>query len=78
MMICLICWISSLEEAELHGQDCLKNCDFIFILMLSLSVFILLCHFDKTGLYVSAFSICYLIVIDLNLMLSFSIFAISL
>ena len=55
MMICLICWISSLEEAELHGQDRLKNCDFIFILMLLLSVFILLFFCYKSGLYVIAF-----------------------
>ena len=32
-----------------------KNCDFVFILMLLLSVF-LSSHCDKTGLYVIAFS----------------------
>ena len=66
MMIWLMCWISSLEKAQLHDQDHLKNCDFVFILMLSLSIFILLSHFDKIGLYVIAFSFCYLIVINVT------------
>jgi len=39
MMIWLMCWTTSFEEAELWPGSP-KNCDFVFILLLSISVFI--------------------------------------
>jgi len=77
IMIWLMCLISSLEEAELHDQYRLKNCGFILFCCYRFP-FLFVSHFDRLGLYVSVFSICYLIVIDLNLMLLLSVFVISL
>ena len=75
MRIWLMCWISSLEEAELHDYDRLKNCDFVLFLCYRFQF--LLSHCDRPELDVITFSFCYLMMIDLDSMLSLSVFAIS-
>ena len=66
MMIWLMCWTTSFEEAESLGRDRLKNCELVFILFLSLLVFV--CYLIVIELdFVLSLSVfvCYLIAMKL-------------
>jgi len=75
LMIWLMCWSSSFEEAELHGWDSLKT-KLWFCLYSMLSLLVFICYLILIELYfmLSISVICYLILIELDFMLSLSVF----